>query len=307
MGDMKTESLSANREPLTAGQSPAEIGAGGLPFLGSGSEAGRAALAKFEAAGMVERSKLEMGGGGGPVDKYFSQYETTDSAQINKFLQWADEQEGKGATRVNIGNDVIVPLVEYRSRMAQILEGRQKVSQAVDWKAGLQPEQRQRLQAFETKIAGLDPGQLQIVSNRLKELQAQSLTDGWQSKEIKEADANFCLKIVAEKLTSISHGQKVRVGLERAGSMQDLMRNLSGEARGHLQLLTERFKKEKNLGSLEYPDLVACVQAEYRKAGLIGRNAPLWLLPPRLKRELLPIFGLPMEMPVLLDPKEENA
>lgn len=37
----------------------------GLPFLGSGSEAGRAALAKFEAAGMVERSKTEMGGGGG--------------------------------------------------------------------------------------------------------------------------------------------------------------------------------------------------------------------------------------------------
>jgi hypothetical protein len=67
MTDQMKELLSAGPEMKGLGASHAENA--GLPFLGSGSEAGRAALAKFEAAGMVERSKLEMGGGADGVDQ----------------------------------------------------------------------------------------------------------------------------------------------------------------------------------------------------------------------------------------------
>ena len=116
------------KELLTEGQGAPALGESheanvGLPFLGSGSEAGRTALAKFEKAGMVDENPEEMGGGG----------ESRTEEEILQMRQWKKEQILRGAgdldnelrgikDRISKG-EVLSKTDTFRLRDGSIVEG----------------------------------------------------------------------------------------------------------------------------------------------------------------------------------------
>lgn len=197
---MSTENLQPGQNPagLPEGGRPGEIGVGRLPVLGSGSAAGATALKEFEAAGMVEESPEEMGGGGEPIDDW-----VVKKGGYDKLLQQI-QQNGWGDSLVwKLDDGTKLSVAEVKRRAAAVSPPPPEPRPAPrpgDWKANLPPDQRQRLQTFETKIINFDPSQLQMLLNRLKELQTLALTDGWQGKEIMEGDAVVYSRLIEERL-----------------------------------------------------------------------------------------------------------
>lgn len=91
-----------------------------LSYLGSGSVAGAEALVRLAVAGVeIGFDPEAMGGGDDPLIDYFGKIETAGADQVNKFLQWADEQEQIGTRQVNV-KGVNIPLVAYRARLEEI-------------------------------------------------------------------------------------------------------------------------------------------------------------------------------------------
>lgn len=165
----------------------------------------------------------EMGGGGGPVDEYFARIEAASQEQINKFLEWAEQQGISGVSLVNIGG-VTVPLSEYKLRMEQVLKSKQGsvvtslgVRQGNSWERQIKGDRtsleelvalRQMAQSGQTVLSeelaiDLDvtirqrmeqklgrqlAGPLAYAHSRMNELVVGNLTDPINQKEFSEID-----------------------------------------------------------------------------------------------------------------------
>ncbi len=286
-----TLELGASHAENAAPQS-AELNAGGEvgheENVGSGSmylrglAEGESGALQLGAPPQVEHAggQAEMGGGGDPIDDWVVQ-----KGGYDKLLQqikqggWVDSS----VWTLEDGTKLSVAEVKRRAPAApKSPEAQPATPRSVDWKANLPPDQRKRLNIFETKIGNLDIPQLQLVKNRIRELQATSIVDGWQNKEIKEEDVPYIFKLIDEEIS------KKIPNIVGKTETRDSFENLSSEAKRHLESLRKRF----NLTAKDNQQLVEKIAEEYKKSVFIGCNIPVWLFPPHLKNELFSVFGI---------------
>lgn len=241
------------KELLTEGQGAPALGESheenaGLPFLGSGSEAGKAALAKFEAAGRVEESKAEMGGGGDPIDDWVVKKGGYDGL-VRQIQQngWADNMVWP------LGDGTKLSVAEVKRRAATASSPpppeQQPAPRSVDWRDSLPQDQRKRLEGFENRIIGFSDQELQLVESGIRETRAKALKDGWNHRSVQEGDADMCLRAIQEKLVGqndlesilIENGlfNHVKLVQQREGlkDLQDTLMYLAGKLGHHDSLL----------------------------------------------------------------------
>lgn len=282
-----TDSMS-NKELLQPGQGALALGAShrensdlrykNSDLIGGGQmyKRGLAEQAKVGGPGnLLAGLGPEMGGGGGPVDEYFVKVATVSQEQINKFLEWAEQQKVAGVSRVSIGG-ATVSLDEYRLRMEQILKNRQvsvavspDVRQGNSWERQIKDGRtsleelialRQKTQSGQTalseelaidldltirqrmeqKLGRHSASPLAYAHSRMNELVAGNLTDPINQKEFSEID--LYLKIAESEPPEI---RRWKMQLEK--EISQLPPNL---AKAYLERKVEAFRDADMLAEL---------------------------------------------------------
>lgn len=302
-GEMKSSEL------LSAGRGPAEIGAGGLPFLGSGPAAGAAAMGRLKAEGVeFVESETGMGGGGevDPVEKYFA----GNLAVLGKMGEYIEAQRKAGKRddeQVNLGGQPLCTLGEYQKvykaievaqakgdnrPIEEIIREARRPAAAVsppslepqptprpgDWRDSLPAEQRQRLREKEQRWGQLQPAQLVAMQEKIATaLSNWGLGIDWPD-ELKKAnlladDGEVVLKALVEAV----EGRKVAILKRR---IEEAL-VLAPEVSVHIQ------KLQRELGLSSREAVIATLAADLQAAVSIGRNTDVKLFPPRVKHILI--------------------